>query len=182
MSAGQIIPSVTSVQIHFFQWMRYSSDWLRFNNSVINTQERTEFRSWSLSLWNSNRENAVRTIWNTKTRSPLFRNLPLHICINFITQTKDIKQKKYSKVVIQHIQLPCGEEESQKHEAHLKRKYWKEKQAKIRLQLQLLCTCLLSSYYKWETKLDQVYPEKSTERQPLKTASKNNMDYYIQGS
>lgn len=133
MSAGQIIPSVTSVQIHFFQWMRYSSDWLRFNNSVINTQERTEFRSCSLSLWNSNRENAVRTIWNTKMRSPLFRNLPLHICINCITQTKDITQNKYSKVPIQHIQLPCREEESQKHEAHLNRKYWKRNKLKLDL-------------------------------------------------
>lgn len=131
MSAGQIIPSVTSVQIHFFQWMRYSSDWLRFNNSVINTHERTEFRSCSLSLWNSNRANAVRTIWNTKMRSPLFRNLPLHICINFVTQTKDTTQKIYSKVGIQHIQLPCGEEESQKHEAHLNRKYWKRNKLKL---------------------------------------------------
>lgn len=115
----------------FFQWMRYSSDWLRFNNSVINTWERTEFRSCSLSLWKSNRENAVRTIWNIKMRSPLFRNLPLHICINFVTQTKDITQKKYSKVVIQHIKLPCGEEESQKHEAHLNRKYWKRNKLKL---------------------------------------------------
>lgn len=56
-----------------------------------------------------------------KMRSPLFRNLPLQICINCITQAKDITQNKYSKV--QHIQLPCREEESQKHEAHLNRKY-----------------------------------------------------------
>lgn len=33
------------------------------------------------------------------------------------------RTKEILKVVIQHIQLPCGEEESQKHEAHLNRKY-----------------------------------------------------------
>lgn len=162
MSAGQIIPSVTSVLIHFFQWMRYSSDWLRFNNSVINTQERTEFRSCSLSLWNSNRANAVRIIGNTKMRSPLFRNLPLHICINFVTQTKDTAQKKYSKVGIQHIHLPCGEEESQKHEAHLNRKYWKRNKLKLdhNYKYCVHAFCSLTAGQKWG------WP-KSIQRNPL---------------
>jgi len=51
------------------------------------------------------------------------QKLPLHICINCITQTRDFTQNKYSKILIQHIQIPCREEESQKHEAHLNRKY-----------------------------------------------------------
>jgi len=107
------------------------------------------------------------------------QKLPLHICINCITQTRDFTQNKYSKILIQHIQIPCREEESQKHEAHLNRKYWKRNKLQLDLRsqkqrslksLQLLRTCILPPYNRSEARLDQVYPEKSSDRQPLKTS------------
>lgn len=113
----------------FFQWMRYSSDWLRFNNSVINTQERTEFRSCSLSLWNANRKCSKDNMKYQNEVTPIRKPVLSHFCI---TQNQNITQK-YSSILLQDAHLPCREEEGQKHEAHLNRKYWKRNKVKLDL-------------------------------------------------
>lgn len=109
-------------------------------------------------------------------RSPLFRELLSHICINCITQSKDTTQNKWPKVLIQHTQLPCGEEESQKHEAHLYRKYWKRKKLKLDLEHRSkahfsLCNCCVCTSCPVLQVRIQAGPhlERSNNRQPLKT-------------
>lgn len=121
----------------FFQWMRYSSDWLRFNNSVINTRERTEFRPCSLSLQNPNRKCSKGNMRHQNEVTPIQK--PTVYIIQFcITQNKSITHK-YSSALFQDTRLPCREEESQKHEAHLNRKYWKRNKLKLDLHCSSKC-------------------------------------------